>query len=811
MSELQKDLVLSPNEYAYVLDETKGNVACNVGPHKMSLSQSDKLVKFDTKSKKFITCERYRDAIQLFITAPEGWYIALKNPTPNNKHPQAGTSNSIPENMQIGCKINISGPTSFALYPGQMAEVIPGHNLRSNQYLVAKVYDADALNRDSGENKNANTPVYVNGQTLIIKGTDISFYIPPTGIEVKPIHNDSSNGYVRNAVTLERLEYCILKDENGNKRYVHGPEVVFPEPTESFLINPDTNGVKRNAIELSEISGVYVKVIADYVDENKVEHKTGEELFITGKEQMIYYPRPEHTFITYEGQVVNHAIAIPKGEGRYIMNRLTGDIKTVTGPSMYLPDPRTEVVVKRTLTSSQCELWYPGNLEVLIANGHTVMSIDRAGASMYDEYGDNTLKNIEGDSFRNISQSSTLIGTPLKIESDGINRKNNFTKPRFISLNSSKYDGAVAVDVWTGYAVNVISKDGTRKVIQGPKTILLDYDQTLEMLELSTGKPKTTDKLERIAFLRYENNRVSDIVNIETSDFVKASVKVSYHVNFDKDMLDKWFSVDNYVKHLCDWARSVIKKEAKEYTISEFHACYQDIIIEAISDENKREYLHRFNENGMIISDVEILSMVIDSDIQAMIDKHQEIIVARELELVAAKNSAETEQKIIAMQKEKAELIEDLTRHKNTLKAMTEARDFELKVKAQAAKDEEKARQAQVERDIQDLKDAIFIAEQERLNKERQAELEYNRELLEIEANRERNAAEAMKLVLTALGPDLAAALNSENNQAIIGKIAESIAPYAIANGDSVSSAVSKLLRGTTLEEVLGTVMKQED
>ena len=38
MAENQKDLVLSPNEYAYVLDETKGNVACNVGPHKMSLS-----------------------------------------------------------------------------------------------------------------------------------------------------------------------------------------------------------------------------------------------------------------------------------------------------------------------------------------------------------------------------------------------------------------------------------------------------------------------------------------------------------------------------------------------------------------------------------------------------------------------------------------------------------------------------------------------------------------------------------------------------------------------------------------------------
>ena len=51
MSEMQKDLVLSINEYAYVLDETKGHVVCWVGPSKTSLSNSDKLVRFDTKSK----------------------------------------------------------------------------------------------------------------------------------------------------------------------------------------------------------------------------------------------------------------------------------------------------------------------------------------------------------------------------------------------------------------------------------------------------------------------------------------------------------------------------------------------------------------------------------------------------------------------------------------------------------------------------------------------------------------------------------------------------------------------------------------
>ena len=116
-----------------------------------------------------------------------------------------------------------------------MAKVVKGHALRTNQYLLARVYEADEANKNQGkvvdaEGKEIENTVTncVNGQILVIKGTDISFYIPPTGIEVIPINNDANKGYVREAVTLERLEYCILKDEDGNKRYVHGPKVVFP-------------------------------------------------------------------------------------------------------------------------------------------------------------------------------------------------------------------------------------------------------------------------------------------------------------------------------------------------------------------------------------------------------------------------------------------------------------------------------------------------------------------------------------------------------------------------------------------------------
>lgn len=298
MSEMQRerDLVLNPNEYAYVLDKTKGLISCVVGSYKMSLSTSDSLVVFNEKTKRFEEAG-FDDAITTFVSAPENWYVTLKNPAKEDKHPLPGTAKPLPE-LLIGKKVNIRGNVSFALYPGQMAKAIQGHRLHSNQYLLARVYDADALEKVDRDGAEKPKNKYTIGQLLVIKGTKVPFYIPPTGIEVIPV-GEKGDQYIRDAVTLERLEYCILKDEQGNKKYIHGAAVVFPEPDEIFVTNPK-GGYKFKAIELSDISGIYVKVIADY-EENGKQYRTGEELFITGKEQMIYYPRPEHAIIDYNG------------------------------------------------------------------------------------------------------------------------------------------------------------------------------------------------------------------------------------------------------------------------------------------------------------------------------------------------------------------------------------------------------------------------------------------------------------------------------------------------------------------------------
>ena len=798
----QKDLVLAPNEFCFLQSKTNGVIKTHTGPIMMTISQQEALVVFDTKTKQFKEVQNFDQAKQLFVSAPENWYVILKNPTENGTYPEAGKA-VIGPNLRIGEKVNIRGPVSFSLYPGQMAKVIRGHALRTNQYLLARVYEANAASAQDGEvldaegNKVETRGTYVNGQILVIKGTEVSFYIPPTGIEVIPIENDAKKGYVREAVTLERLEYCILKDEDGNKRYVHGPEVVFPKATETFVTSPNGGYIFR-AIELSKISGIYAKVIAEYKDDDGTTHPVGEELFITGDTQMIYYPRPEHAIISYDNKIMHHAIAIPEGEGRYIMNRMTGEISTVRGPAMYLPDPRTEVVVKRKLTPTQCELWFPGNRDALQYNlDLTEKAVEKSLKSI-------NLDDVSCSTY--LSSSMTLANLEAKAN---ISRGTSYTKPRTITLDN-KFDGVVSMDVWTGYAVNVISKNGTRKVVCGPQTILLDYDQTLEVLQMSTGTPKTNDRTIKTVFLRHENNKVSDCITIETKDFVHATIKVSYCVDFDPKAMDKWFSVENYVKYLCDRERTLIKRAAKNYNIEEFYQNYSDIVRQiAIDKDNETGANGRyFPENGMFVHDCEVLNIQVEPEIADMLEEHQQEMVRKALELSDASRRVELATALADAEQKEQELRSQQLLNKMVLQREEALKKIEIQSEVNRKNEAEKLAAKEAEKNMQAVMDAITQATLARQKLKTDAELAVAKEKSDLETARMEAYAKTVASIMESISPELVAALESQSNADIMRTISNAVGPYAIAKNESVADVTNRLLRGTVLEDVLDSMKK---
>lgn len=812
----QRDLVLSTNEFCFLQSKTNGAIKTYTGPITMTISAQESLVVFNPKTKRFEETSDFEKARQLFTSAPEGWYVVLKNPSHDGSYPDAAKAVNSPE-LKIGRKVNIAGPCSFSLFPGQMTKVVQGHRLRSNQYLLARVYDADAaeknmasatvVNVEGKEVETTESKTYHAGQLLVIKGTEVSFYMPPTGIEVLAVgEKDGRNGnsYIREAVTLERLEYAILKDEDGEKRYVHGPAVVFPEPTETFVETPSGGNIFR-ALELSPISGIYVKVIAEYDDKdkkgNKVHHPIGEELFITGNDQMIYYPRPEHAMIQYDGKYMHHAIAIPEGEGRYILNRLTGEIQTVVGPKMYLPDPRTEVVVKRKLTAKECRLIYPGNNEVLeyneaLSEKSTQKAAQRGRAD------------VTTDMLNSVYATSNQEATLAIFEANAnISRGVSYTKPRTITLDT-KYDGVVAVGVWTGYAINVVSKTGKREVVVGPTTRLLKYDETLESMTLSTGRPKTTDNLLETAYLRVENNKISDLIKVQTKDFVDVEVKVSYCVDFLEAYKDKWFNVENYVKYMCDRERSLLKREAKQHDIEDFYANTADIVrrvalnLDAELKEGQRAGRF-FPENGMLVHDVEVLSVGVERHIAEILNDHQEEMIAKTLELSDAAKKMQVVSQLAEYERKEREL-----KHENEVKALELQTDIETKKLAAqselaAKKRAETEAAKQAEADMQVILDAIQESQLDRAKKEDEAKIATEKQLAEIEKARQTAYAETVANIMKSVSPDLVAALTSKANASMLETVTKSMSPYAIAQGESVADVTNQLLRGTTLEEVI--------
>lgn len=787
----QKDLVLSTNEFVFIQSKTNGQIKTYTGPIMVTISAQESMVVFNSKTKRFEETGDFEKARQIFTSAPEGWYVVLKNPAKDSTHPDAAKAMNSPE-LNIGKKINVAGPCSFSLYPGQMTKVIQGHRLRSNQYLIARVYDADAASKSvativDAEGKEVETTAakYFVGQLLVIKGTEVSFYMPPTGIEVI-----ADNGeYVRDAVTLERLEYVILKDESGSKRYVSGPSVVFPEPTETFVESGNKKGgVIFRALELSPISGIYVKVIADYV-ENKVEHKTGEELFITGNDQMIYYPRPEHALIQYDGKYMHHAIAIPEGEGRYVLNRLTGDIKTVTGPAMYLPDPRTEVVVKRKLSKRECELFYPGNREVLEYNqGLSEIATEKLARS--------GKANAITDAI-NCAYSTANATDSLAIfeATANISRGVSYTKPRTITLDT-KYDGVVSIDVWTGYAVCVVSKSGKREVVVGPATRLLNYDETLQPISTSEGDT---------VFLKLNNNKITDVINAQTSDYVDVQVKLTYNVDFNGDK-SKWFEVDNYTRFVTDYMRNAIKIAIKDYDIQNFYADSTAIIRTEVLDEETG--VHTFKNNGAVITDVEVVSVSVERSVAELLEQHQEEILSKSLELADADAKMQVVTALAEVEKKEADLAAANKLYKLELdqkfKEEQLSKEEAIKAKLRAATEAENKAKA----DMQEVLAAINDATIAREKAQRDAEIEYQKLLAKIEEDKQKAYAATVVEMLGAIQPGLIEAIQGSTNAELANGIGQAVAPYAIAGGQDISTVVSQMLRGTTMEDVLKNFKK---
>jgi major vault protein len=392
----------------------------------------------------------------------------------------------------------------------------------------------------------------------------------------------------------------------------------------------------------------------------------------------------------------------------------------------------------------------------------------------------------------------------------------------------SRFEGAPSIEPFTGYAVMVVSKSGGRRVVEGPQSILLEYDETLEVLQLSTGKPKTTDKLEETVYLRVTNNKVSDVIAVETSDHVGLTVKLSYRVNFEgttKEDKEKWFSVENYVKFLCDHIRSVLKGTVKKLSVQEFYANSTGIIRDTILRKPTTEEDGRpgmlFKENNMRVTDVEVLGVQIaDDNINRLLSQAQYEVISQDLRLDKERKALQTtiQQEKINQEIETAKA--ETEKLKNELTKLKIGMDLDLVV---ARADAEKI---QAEKSMESAKDKHALLDfeanadldRQKSRSDHQLAIQKQTSDFQIAAERERqillleklNAeVEGMKAKFGAISPGFTEALLALSQNETMEKVAKALSVQSMLGGENLVEVLTNAIGGGPITDNLARLFTQ--
>ena len=208
----------------------------------------------------------------------------------------------------------------------------------------------------------------------------------------------------------------------------------------------------------------------------------------------------------------------------------------------------------------------------------------------------------------------------------------------------------------------------------------------------------------------------------------------------------------------------------------------------------------------MLVHDVELLSVAVETEVAKILSKHQSEIISKTLELSDASAKMALVTKLADYKKQELEL-----NHQNELyglelelESKTKKLANDAEIKAKQYEQEKATRQA--EPDMQTLIDAVSDAKLARCKKEDEAKMETEKQLADIEKARQESYAATVAKIMESIAPDLVAALKAKANADVMNGIGQAVSPYAMAKGESVAQAINTLVRGTSFEDTLKNI-----
>lgn len=343
---------------------------------------------------------------------------------------------------------------------------------------------------------------------------------------------------------------------------------------------------------------------------------------------------------------------------------------------------------------------------------------------------------------------------------------------------------AYAIAVPAGFAILVTAKD-RREVVRGPVTRILDFDEDLEVLTLSTGKPKSSEKQLRTCFLQIDGNKVSDVVRLKTKDHSELQATLSYRVSFaDNGDETRWFRVKDYVGLLCDHLASLLRATTRAMPLEAFYGQSTEILRRAIlgdKPEGGSRAGRSFDENGMWVYDVEVLDVrILDEDVKGLLDGAQKNAILAEV-------ARRQEELRLDAERLKERVNRDI--YQARIETLATSLDLEraqrLLCEAEVATKVTLDRADKVGRATNDA-DTLGIASlAKNAAAERDAILSERAMVARVSAFKEQ---------MTAMSPELVATLKTLGHQHFAAELSKNVSPLAILGGESVTDVVARLL-----------------
>ncbi len=878
------------HSFLWSLNETSGEILTHVGPTEFTPSANDRIVRANNKggfeqaameARPFVVA---RDGEYVLLENP------MADETPEGANGTWVPGGNKEKHLRLGTTRVIPGPCAFPLWPGQSAEVRPAHKLGANHYLLVEVVgplddsapysqlvidsaglSSTVIDAEGGSEEaqaEATTKLRI-GQRIVIQGRHTQLFIPPTGIQVVPALEESEgvtdepddgrtqlptsaaeeltemlaqvdaglaarefsvlknelrhradlasghkaimltalddawnrrreakatkagdradrragrpiDPYARRAVVLGPKNFCYLFDADGNPRIVRGPARVFPGPQDTFLQRGSRRRV-YDAYELGEHQALWLRIISPISKQDlaarlppgstleKDRYEAGDELLVRGQPS-VFFP-----FI--EAEVLNPSTREPHVGNDH--ERVIIEAKGVDQKSgIYVGDLRTGMV--KMVRGETSYLVDPRREE------HVERRVPAEDWNLWIAHGEPHKRTAED------------VITPW----------------------------ALSVVVPPNEAINITSRHG-RRVVIGPRTELLEFEERLTALTLSEGASKDGTTTVRTCFLRIRGGRTADAFEVESADFVRFRLRLQIAYEFGGDN-ERWFDVEDPIKLLADVLRSRLRDAARRRPATQLLVAFPDVLRETLFEEDD---VLAFPENGMRVTGVDVLSVQIaDAALSKLFDDAQREFVQLQLADQQASRRLESTRHRDRVDAEEHE-IQRIASHRAHETGQLEAEDqFKLetrKAELAASLEDVKAKREQqrieaasahelgLRRAESEARAALLVAHAQAEAKaaavQHEEQTAFAAAQAAIEQQTARALAEADATRLQAIQRELVGALHSAADSEVMKAAANNMNLVALLGGKSPSELFTMLLQGTPLSRTTAEMARRAE